>query len=628
MNSDSRSTVFIKNLLGFHIPHLSTTVSISLTVISFFSIFSLATFLKPTVWVLINRVSYFSAFEGYVIDKFTDNLVIAIFTALWLGLSLRLKREFTILVTAAYSSLMIIFSISNHQALEILAILSMPLVTSLILWDRVSTKKFLIFEGTQVFNYLVLIGIVIGIVAFLISLEPLLRSYYIIPMTNLAHQIFLVFGNLAPGLLILLILSFPVKIIVEAIIIKLKNIKNKKITKEDESLQDESFHENRIKLSLTVVLLLLFMIISSCMALIPHQEAVNFDNKDVGVDTHYYVEWTKIILNSGSAGQAAKELLISIQHGDRPLSLLFFVGIAKFFPATNLSYVFDHVPVILGPALVIVIYFLTRELTSSKLIALLSAFMTSISFHILVGIYAGSYANWMALIAGYLSMTFMFRYLRNHNRKDMYLFAILSVTTLLTHSYTWTILSMFIGIFLLTMLRFNYYNRKHVINLLIIVGSIMLFDVVRMILTGSFSGISYGVSPPIGELRFGPGQFLTRWSSIIDTTQNYYGSLFGNSIIYALGVYWLLKSKLKETSTIFLISIMSIGIIPLFFGNWIVQSRVFYDIPFQIPAAFAMAYIYKKFNSVFPLIPIIIWLLAFSITALSNFHFVPPFQTN
>lgn len=594
----------------------------------FFYVFSLSSFLKPTVWVLINRISYFSAFEGYVIDKFTDNLVIAVCTALWFGLSLRYPREIRVPVTAAYSLLLIIFSILNHQALEILAISSVPLVMLLVLLDRIRIGKFLIFEGTQVLNYLVLIGIVIGIIAFLISLEPLLKSYYVIPMTNLAHQIFLVFGSLAPALLILLILSFPVKIISEAIIIKLKKIRNKKNIKEDESLQDESFHENRIKLLLTVVLLLLFMIISSCMALIPHQEAVNFDNKDVGVDTHFYVEWTKILLNSDSAEQVAKELFINIQHGDRPLSLLFFVGVAKILPTANLSYAFDHVPVILGPALVIVIYLLTRELTSSKLIALLSAFMTSISFHVLVGIYAGSYANWMALIAGYLSMMFMFRYLRNENRKDMNLFAILSVTTLLMHSYTWTILSIFIGIFLLVMLKFNYYNRKHVVNLLIIVGSTMLFDVVRMILTGSFSGISYGVSPPLGELRFGPGQFVTRWSSVIDTTQNYYGSLFGNSIIYALGVYWLLKSKLKEISTIFLISIMSIGIIPLFFGNWIVQSRVFYDIPFQIPAAFAMAYIYKKFNSVFPLIPIIIWLLAFSITALSNFHFVPPVQTN
>jgi hypothetical protein len=487
--------------------------------------------------------------------------------------------------------------------------------------DRIKIKKFLKFESSQVLNYLILIGIVIGIIAFMISLEPLLKSYYVLPVTNLAHQIFLVFGSLSPAILILLILSFPVKIISDAIILKIQKIRNK-------IKKDISLDENTIKPFLKVIMLLLFMGISSCMALIPHQEAVNFDNKDVGVDTHFYIEWTKTILNSNSTAQITRELFINIQHGDRPLSLLFFVGVAKILPDANLSYVFDHVPIILGPALVIVVYLLTRELTRSELTALLSAFMTSISFHILVGIYAGSYANWMALIVGYLSMMFMLRYLKNKDRKDMYLFAILSVTTLFIHSYTWTILSMSIGIFLLAVLKFNYYSRKNVIILLIILGSTILFDVVRMTVTGSFSGISYGVSPPFGELRFGPGQFVTRWSSVIDTTQNYYGSLFGNSIIYALGLFWLLQSKFKDTSTIFLISILSIGIIPLFFGNWIVQSRVFYDIPFQIPAAFAMAHIYKKFNGVFPLIPIIIWLLAFSIAALSNFHFVPPVQTN
>ena len=145
-----------------------------------------------------------------------------------------------------------------------------------------------------------------------------------------------------------------------------------------------------------------------------------------------------------------------------------------------------------------------------------------------------------------------------------------------------------------------------------------------MSITGSFSGIGYGVSPPFGELRFGPEQFATRWSSLIDTTQNYYGSLFGNSIIYALGIYWLIRCKLTEVSTIFLISFLSIGIIPLFFGNWIVQSRVFYDIPFQIPAGIALAQIYRRGHSIITLIPIIIWLAAISITAVFNFYYVTP----
>jgi len=593
-------------------------VSASLSVVLFFYVLSLSSFLKPTVWILIDRVSYYEPFESYIIDKFVDNLVISVCTAVWLGLALKYKPAIRCVVTLLYLLLTVLSVVLGQQSLEILAIFSVPFVMSLIILNKITIRKLLIFKGTPVVNYLTLIGIAIGIVAFLISLEPSLKSYYDIPMNNIAHQIFLVFGSLSPALLILLILSFPVKIISESIMLKAQKISNKMVVA-------ISLNEDRIKPSLKLVMLLLFMGISSCLSLIPHQEMINVDNKDVGVDTHYYVDWTRTLIKSNSTGEIVKEIFVSIQHGDRPLSLLFFAGIAKIVPDANLSYVFDNVPIVLGPALVIVVYLLTRELTSSEFTSLLSAFMTSVSFHVLVGIYAGSYANWIALIFGYLSMICMLRYLRNKNKKSVFLFAILNVTTLFAHSYTWTILSMFMGVFLLVMLKFNYYDRKNIIILLIIVGSTLLFDVVRMTVTGSFSGISYGVAPPFGELRFGPDQFVTRWSSVVDTTQNYYGSLLGNSIIYALGLYWLLRSKFRDASTIFLISVLSVGIIPLFFGNWIVQSRVFYDIPFQIPAAIGLAYIYKKFNSIIPLIPILLWLLSFSITALSNFHFVAPY---
>jgi len=608
----------MKNLLGFHISNRLITISLSLSITLLFYVLSLGSFLKPVVWTLIDRVSYYEPFEGYIINKFVDNLVISLGVALWLSLALQCKRAIRFAVILSYLLLTTAAAVIGQQSLEIMAISSVPLVISLIVLNRVTTRKFLIFKSVPVVNYLVLIGIAIGIISFLISLEPSLKSYYDIPINDTAHKIFLVFGSLAPVLLIMLILSFPVKIISESIIVKANKLSKKMVN-------DISLDEDRIKPLLKIIMLLLFMGLSSCLPLIPHQQAINIDNKDVGVDTHFYVEWSRTLINSNTTGEFLKAIFIGIQHGDRPLSLLFFAGAAKMVPDANLSYVFDNAPVILGPALVIVVYLLTRELTSNDIAALLSAFMTSISFHVLVGIYAGSYANWISLIFGYLSMIFMLRFLRNKNKKSVILFAILNVTTLFAHSYTWTILSMFMGVFLLVMLKFDFYDRKNVIILLIVVGSTLLFDMARMTITGSFSGISYGISPPFGELRFGPEQFVTRWSSVIDTTQNYYGSLLGNSIIYALGLYWLLRSKFRDSSTIFLISILSIGIVPLFFGNWIVQSRVFYDIPFQIPAAIGLVYVYKKFNSIMPLIPILLWLLSFSITALSNFHFVPPY---
>jgi hypothetical protein len=363
------------------------------------------------------------------------------------------------------------------------------------------------------------------------------------------------------------------------------------------------------------------------MVIIPHQITLNKDNKEVGVDTHYYVEEVKILMNSTSPADLFKDAFVTIQNCDRPFTLLFFLMMANIIHADNLSYAFDNVPIILGPSLVLVIYFLTRQLTSNDTAALLSAFLTAISFHNLVGIYAGSYANWLALIVGYLSIVFVLRSLKETNKLNVLLFLVLINTALFTHIYTWSILAVAIGIFLLVLLKIKYYERRNVIMLLVALSSSVFTDILRTIVTGAYSGIGYDISPPLGAIvQLGPEQFSTRWITIMDTTLSYLGSLFGNSIIYALCLYWLIRSKLRETSTIFIVSFLSIGIIPLFFGNWFVQARVFYDIPFQIPAAIALAYLYKRRNGPLILIAVGVWLTVLSVRAVANFYFIPPFS--
>ena len=171
----------------------------------------------------------------------------------------------------------------------------------------------------------------------------------------------------------------------------------------------------------------------------------------------------------------------------------------------------------------------------------------------------------------------------------------------------------------------KYYERRNVLVLLLALSSSVFIDILRTILTGSYSGIGYDISPPFGLIvQLGPEHFSTRWTTIMDTTLSYLGSLFGNSIIYALGLYWLIRSKLRETSMILILTFLSIGIIPLFLGNWILQARVFYDIPFQIPAAIALTYLYQRRNGALIIIAVSIWLMALSIRAVANFYFIAP----
>jgi hypothetical protein len=105
----------------------------------------------------------------------------------------------------------------------------------------------------------------------------------------------------------------------------------------------------------------------------------------------------------------------------------------------------------------------------------------------------------------------------------------------------------------------------------------------------------------------------------------YVGGQFSNFILLALGLYWLFSSNLRKASNIFIVIFLSTGLIPLFAGNWLLQVRVLYNIPFQIPAAIALTYMSNRNHTSRLFLPaIILWLVAASVTVVSNFYLIPP----
>ena len=197
------------------------------------------------------------------------------------------------------------------------------------------------------------------------------------------------------------------------------------------------------------------------------------------------------------------------------------------------------------------------------------------------------------------------------------------IILLFSHVYTWTILAIVTGLFLAIMLAYNYYSKKSIILLLLVVLSSVVIDTARIAITGNPGGIERDIYTA-RVAKAGLEQFMVRWSNLVDTTQIYFGGLFSNFIILVLGLYWLIYSNLRQPSTILIMIFLSLGIIPLFLGDWVIQTRVLYDIPFQIPAAIALTYVKKQTNRTVILLPICIWLIAVSIKAVSNFYLILP----
>ena len=611
--------------LGKGASNIAIIASAAIALISFFYIYTVGSYLKINTYILENRIIYTKLFDNYIISKNVDHIIISFGMVLWLSLSLRGKTR--LIVSAIYGGLTIVaILISLDILLDFMTLISIPLLIALLIYNKLSSKIILQNIHTNLaVNYLAIIGTALGIVSLLISLAPLFSiSNTTIPTPNYAYEIFLLMSSFSPILLLLLILCFPVKLLIKEFMTGILKIKNN-------NRFDSLLFNDRLKSRTTIIYISLFMLLSILITLIPYQPPINKDNQQIGVDDSRYADWINALRQSNDVYEFIRQAFVIHSTGDRPLALIFLFTIVKIVNAnlfyaigfyTADFYAIELASLVLGPALVLVIYFLTRELTSNDITSLMASFLTAISFHTLIGIYSGFYANWLALIIGYLSFVFLIRFLKKPSKLNLIVYSTLIVLLLFSHVYTWTVLMIVMGIFLAVLLKFNYYNRKSIILLLLVVLSSVAIDVGRIAVTGQPGGIERDIyTASVGGVG-GLEQFMARWSNLTDVTQIYFGGQFSNFLFFILGLYWLIHSNLRQPSNILIVIFLSVGVIPLFLGNWLIQSRVFYDIPFQIPAAIGLTYIKKQATGSIILLPICIWLIMMSIRAVTNFYLI------
>ena len=355
--------------------------------------------------------------------------------------------------------------------------------------------------------------------------------------------------------------------------------------------------------------------------MIPHNPLVNETNQIIGVDTDEYIRWESILINSISFDDLINQAFVIISSGDRPITLFFLLLIIEITTLDD-PFVIEYFPMVLLPLFILTVFFLTKELFSNDTTALFSAFLSGVSFHLLVGMYAGLYANWLALIVGYFAIILFFKYLKGSNQMFGIFFFISIIVLLFTHVYTWVIISVVLVIFSIYVLIVGNNNRKRLFFLLSAIAISLVLDIIR---------ISYYWNlkwHPANDYVFNYGisldQYYQRWENLTFTTQIYVGGIFSNFIIYVLGIYWSLRSNIKEPSNVFLFIFLSIGIIPIFIGDEVIKARLFYDIPFQIPAAIALTQMMKTYKGKMMAFSICMWILFVSVRTLFNFYLISP----
>jgi len=173
------------------------------------------------------------------------------------------------------------------------------------------------------------------------------------------------------------------------------------------------------------------------------------------------------------------------------------------------------------------------------------------------------------------------------------------------------------GIFLIASSRFKIFEKKNIDLVFLIIVASIAFDTGRTFMTESEGGIENNVL--IASTNASYENLATIWSNLSETSLVYAGGQFGNFLILALCIYWLLRSNLTKMPNLFIAIFLSIGLLPILLGGDLIQPRVLYNIPFQIPAALAMTYLAYQNRGPLLVISICVWILIISIQSITNF---------
>jgi len=576
--------------------------SITLFLISFFFIFWIGSYFEADIFPLENRATIQTTFHNYIFDKYADAVVITLLTILWLCLSIRgMKR---IVSATSYGMLTATAFFTNFgPLLDVTVLVSIPIIAAFFVYHHFSSKRIIQFQTRLLlsfFSFAVLFIAATGMIITLLSFS----SSVIGTIRNHAVEIFLLFSSFSSALILLLIVGTLIKLLT------IKRVKKLKI-----NIKQYQFSPQKIKRKSKFLFLSLFILLSIFFALLPHQSFINNENELVGADSVSYVNWLNSLMVDDQ-GELMYQAFVVQHSGDMPLSLLLFSVVLTIFP-DNPYQAIDHLPLILSPILVLAVFFLTRELTSNDTVSLLASFLTAISFQPLVGIYSGLYANWLALIFGYLSFIFLLRFLKKPKGINYIFFSILLFALMLSHVYTWTLFALFIGIFLLVSCCLKMFERRRVVLVFLVIAAFIAFDAGKSLMTDASVGLERNVSIMSKSESFGNLDMI--WSNLFETSHVYAGGQFGNFLILSLCIFWLFRSNLRVMPNLFIAIFLSIAILPIVFGDELIQPRVFLNIPFQIPAAIGLAFLANQQRGTILVFAISIWILTMSIQAITNF---------
>jgi hypothetical protein len=400
------------------------------------------------------------------------------------------------------------------------------------------------------------------------------------------------------------------------------------------------------------------MLISIGVTLYPHLPGVNQSGTGISTDEQAYINWLAEFRALPSQGvvTTSSEMVSTVfaELPDRPLSILLMLAVGDLTGQSDANVV-RLLPVVLAPAFVLVSYSFVRYgyrvdvheksvKQNTQIIAVIVAMAAALSPQIVVGLYGGFLANWLALIPGFLAILLAVRIademgkVRNQDisRKHIAIYASCFFATLtlamLFHVYTWgfvilvSILFAFFSYF--SMRKVRIVTKRDALKMVAVLVGVIVASIVTDIAKSFLFSTSSGLVEDtfLAGRTFDLGNFSSRWEILGFTLEAYVGGFLSHPGVMMLAFFWVSKGSYTRGFERIIFSMLFVLTVPLLFGNTVIQARLLYMVPLFIPAIFAACNMHREkgLASKIAIVALLFSLATYSLRAMANLYLVLP----
>src|SRR5580765_1845485 len=159
-------------MLGYGNSMRTILSSAILALVTIFYIYSVGSFFRVNIYILLHRVSYNTYFDFFIVNRYIDHIIIAAGIIAWSVISVHGKAR--VVITVSYGLLTLLAVTSGIELLlDITAVIAMPIVICTLIHNRFASTKILTTYPNLSINYIALFTIAACIIGTIVSIGVL-----------------------------------------------------------------------------------------------------------------------------------------------------------------------------------------------------------------------------------------------------------------------------------------------------------------------------------------------------------------------------------------------------------------------------------------------------------------------